>query len=166
MKLRHTHAILFSGFLWLGVGILLLTKGLKHVFLAGKQVLEGSHEGFSLLLMLGRFIDNPQRAVGVLLGCALLIGLFKGRVVLKKTVNRVVSRIRSHPSPIKFNQMYSLSYLIILGSMMLLGMLFKVLPLPLDVKGFIDVAIGMALINGALLYLRAAYSPEFRKSQE
>lgn len=164
MKLRHTNAILFSGFLWIGVGILLLTKGIQYVFLAGKQVFEGSHEGFSLLLLMGRFSDSPQRTVGLFMGCALLIGIFKGRVVLKKTANRVIRRIRSYPSPIKFTQMYSKGYLILLGSMMLLGLLFKILPLPLDVKGFIDVAIGIALINGAIFYLRAAYSPELRKS--
>jgi len=162
MKLRHSHAILFSGFLWIGIGVLLLTKGMQYLALAGKQILEGTHEGFSLLLLMGRLSKNPEQATWMLLGCAFLIGIFKGRVVLKKTVNRVVTRIRSFPSPIKVTQMYSLGYLVLLGGMIFLGVLFKVLSLPLDVKGFIDLIIGVALINGAMLYLRAAYAPTLR----
>jgi hypothetical protein len=40
--------------------------------------------------------------------------------------------------------------------MMMLGMIFRYLPIPIDVRGFIDLAIGSALMNGAMLYFRAA----------
>ena len=40
--------------------------------------------------------------------------------------------------------------------MMGIGMIFKYLPLSVDIKGFIDFTIGAALINGAMLYIREA----------
>lgn len=157
MKLRHSHAILFSGFLWMGVGILLLTKGIQYLVVAGNEVLNGSHQGFSLIRIFGKMGSHPDTGAIILISLALILGFFKGRVILKKSVNRVVERIRSFPSPIPVKNMYTKGYLMLIGGMMLLGMVFKVLPLPLEIKGFIDFTIGTALINGAMLYYRAAY---------
>ncbi len=78
--------------------------------------------------------------------------------VLSKTVRRVVTRISSLPLPIRLKDAYSPAYWILIASMMALGMLFRFLPIPLDIRGIIDVAIGSALINGAMLYFRASRS--------
>ncbi|NGX51181.1 MAG: hypothetical protein K1060chlam2_01042 [Chlamydiae bacterium] len=155
MKLRHSHAIILSGLIWMGVGILLLIKGIQYIILAGNQVLSGTHQGFSLIQFLSRFSKNSEQAALILIAIALMLGFLKGRFVLKRTVNRVVARIRSHPSPLPVKAIYSKGYFILLFGMMLFGMVFKILPLPLDVKGFIDFTIGAALINGAMLYFRA-----------
>lgn len=157
MKIRHVHAILFSGLIWMGVGIFLLTKGIQYLVISGNQVLNNAHQGFSLIHLISRFSKDREQATLILIAIALVLGFFKGRVVMKKVVNRVIERIRSHPSPIPIRKMYSKGYFILLGSMILFGTLLKVLPLPLDVKGFIDFTIGAALINGAMLYVRAVY---------
>ncbi|MBF5059950.1 hypothetical protein [Candidatus Neptunochlamydia vexilliferae] len=159
MKLSHRNAILFSGLLWFGVGILLLTKGIGYLVEGGNAVLAGTHQGFSLIQQMGRFSNDPKQGALILICLALLVGFFKGRVVLKKTVNRIVNRIRSYPSPISLKEMYPKSYFFLIGGMMGMGMVFKFLSLPLDVKGFVDFTIGAALINGAMLYLRAAFAP-------
>ncbi len=159
MKLSHRNAILFSGLLWLGVGILLLTKGIRYLVDAGNTVLTGTHQGFSLIDQMSRFSKDREQAAMMVICLALLLGFFKGRIVLKKTVNRIVNRIRSYPAPISLKEMYPKSYFFLLLGMMGMGMVFKFLPLPLDVKGFIDFTIGAALINGAMLYLRAAFAP-------
>lgn len=159
MKLSHRNAILFSGLLWLGIGILLLTKGIGYLVEGGNGVLTGNHQGFSLIEKMSYFSKDRQQGALILICVALLLGFFKGRVVLKKTVNRIVNRIHSYPSPISLKEMYPKSYFFLIGGMMGMGMLFKVLPLPLDVKGFIDFTIGAALINGAMLYFRAAFTP-------
>ncbi|MGE0198299.1 MAG: hypothetical protein AB7N99_07265 [Simkaniaceae bacterium] len=160
MKLRHSQAILLSGFIWMGVGVLLLTKGIQYLAMAGNQVLTHSQEGFSLIQLFSRFSKDSEQAAFIVIALALLLGFFKGRIVMKKAVHRVVERIRSHPSPIPMKKMYSKGYCLLIGSMMGMGFLFKFLPLPLDVKGFIDFTIGIALINGAMLYVRAASLPE------
>jgi hypothetical protein len=60
----------------------------------------------------------------------------------------------SHPLHLK--DLFPLSYLAIIGSMMMLGMLLKFLPISHDIRGFIDLAVGSALINGAFLYFKQA----------
>ncbi len=143
----------------MGIGILLLIKGRQYLIDGGNTVINGTEQGFSLIGKISQYTKSPELAALILICAALLIGFFKGRVVFKRTVNRVVARIRSQPSPVQLNSIYSKGYLLLIGGMMLLGMSFKYLPLPLDVKGFVDFAVGSALINGAMLYFRAAIAP-------
>jgi len=157
---RHRFAIVLSGLIWMGVGIFLLHKGLHYLVAAGQAVFNQTHEGFSLILLIGSMTGSPEKGAMILLCLGLVLGFIKGRFVLKKTVSRIVNRIRSFPSPLSIKQLYPKGYYIILFSMMLMGFLFKFLPLPLDVKGFVDFTVGIALINGAMLYFRAAFVPE------
>lgn len=101
-----------------------------------------------------------------LMGVSLFIGFIKGRFVLRRTVLRVSSRILSLPLPIRIKDVYSLSYVCLIGSMMGLGVVFRFVPLPLDVKGMIDVAVGAALIQGALFYFRLIYDSDCRAQSQ
>jgi len=159
MKLRHSHAIILSGVVWMAVGILLLTRGIQYLVIAGNQVIGGTHQGFSLIQFFSRFSKDTEQAALIVIVLALVLGFIKGRFVLKKTVNRVVNRIHSYPSPIPLTKIYSKGYFILLFSMAFIGMAFKILPIPTDIKGFIDFAIGAALINGSMLYYRSALTP-------
>ena len=49
--------------------------------------------------------------------------------------------------------------------MIALGCSFRFTPLPIDVKGVMDSIVGVALINGAMLYFRAALTYRRIKSQ-
>lgn len=158
MKLRHSHAILLSALVWMGIGTLLLIKGLQYLTLMGNKVLSGTHQGFSLIQQAGRLTSHSEQGAMIVVVAALLLGFFKGRIILKKTVHRTVSRIKSHPSPVPITSIYSKGYLFLIGGMMCLGFIFKILPLPLDVKGFIDLTIGVALTNGGMLYIRALFA--------
>ena len=137
--MKHAHWILFSGLLWLAMGLFLLTKGFNLLTLhAGKS-------GVVMLLVL-----------------AFLIGYMKGRFVFAKTVNRITKRILSLPLPISFAKVYPPIYWVLIGSMGLLGMVFRYLS-P-EVRGFADVAVGSALFYGALLYFQAAYQTASQQS--
>ncbi|MCB1072194.1 MAG: hypothetical protein H7A41_06425 [Chlamydiales bacterium] len=160
MRLNTRNAILLSGALWMGIGILLLTKGIRYLVDGGNAVINGTQEGFSLIKKLTEYTKNPEQAALILICGGLLIGFFKGRVILKKSVNRVVDRIQSQPSPLPIKRLFSKGYLFLIGGMMCMGMIFKFLPLPLDIKGLIDFTIGTALINGAMLYFRAAFASQ------
>jgi len=159
-KLSKKNAILLSGAVWMGIGVLLLTKGILYLEDARIAVSNWTQEGFSLIKKLTEYTKNPEQAALILICGALFVGFFKGRVVLKRSVNRVVDRIRSQPAPLSLKNIYSKGYLFLIGGMMCMGMAFKYLPLPLDVKGFIDFAVGAALINGSMLYFRAAFTPQ------
>ena len=85
---------------------------------------------------------------------ALSLGYFKGRVMLAPSVTKQVARIRSLPTPASLKYLYGKNYLILIAVMVLLGILLRILPIALDTRGFVDVVIGSALINGSMLYFR------------
>ncbi|MDJ0652314.1 MAG: hypothetical protein QNJ27_04850 [Simkaniaceae bacterium] len=163
-NLSKKNAILLSGALWIGVGVLLLIKGIWYLKDARITVINGTQKGFSLIKKLTEFTNNLEQAILILLCGALFIGFFKGRVILKRSVNRVVNRIRSQPSPLFLKNIYSKGYLFLVGGMMCTGMVCKYLPFPLDVKGFVDFTVGAALINGSVLYFRAAFTPQTKNT--
>ena len=124
--MKHRGWIICSGLIWVLIGTWLLYKGL-------------------------RLTSTPW-----IIACGLLIGFLKGRFVFPKTVQRVVGRIEALSLPIRFSQVYTPAYWMLIAGMMSLGMLFRFLPVPVDVRGLVDIAIGSALVNGATLYFRAA----------
>lgn len=90
----------------------------------------------------------------LLFGLALFLGCLKGELILQKTAKRIVGQICSLSSPISFKKVYPLSYWLLILSMVALGFLCRYLPD--EVRGFIDIAIGSALMYGARLYFRAS----------
>ena len=142
MRIKHWMIILFSGSIWFVIGAGLMFKGLRLI-VYGNGTFAGS----------GDFFSHQMRAV-LLISIGLLIGFIKGRFILIKTIKRLVTRILSLSSPIKLRKVYSPAYFILIGGMMALGMLMNVLPISLEIRGLIDVAIGSALINGAMIFLR------------
>ncbi len=151
MRIGHVAGISFSGILWLIIGCFLTFKGV--VFL-GLTIMSEKIDPLMRLLM--KITPNRERAGLVLIFSALVIGLFKGRVVLAKTVMRQVKRLMMISHPLYLKDLFPLSYLAIIGSMMMLGMLLKFLPITHDIRGFVDLAVGSALINGAFLYFKQA----------
>lgn len=155
MRLSPVVAILLSGGLWLVAGLMLLIKGLNLVTLA--LYAEKFGVASALIPHLARLTGSSETGAVVLIAIGLLIGLFKGRFVLIKSVRRVVHRILSLPAPLKIGQIYSWSYLALIGGMILLGISLRFIGLSPDIHGMIDVAIGSALINGAMIYFRCAF---------
>jgi hypothetical protein len=133
------------------VGSYLMVKGLRWVALAMV-----SREASPLIQWLSTLAGSIQQGALVLICVALFVGFIKGRMVLSKTVRRVTLRLKSERSPIHFTRAYDRKYYIILGSMVGLGLAFRFLPIAFEIRGAIDVTIGSALINGAMLYLREA----------
>ena len=134
LKCSHQTLVYLSGLIWLAVWIFLLRLGLG--------------------LLLGESLESlTLTLVGV---SAFVIGYFKGRYVLGKSATRGIDRIRQMPNPTSIGNIYSLKYYLLLGGMILLGISIKYLGLPNAVRGFVDIAIGMALLTGALIYFRHA----------
>lgn len=147
--------IVVSGLIWFVIGFFLLSKGIN----LSVYSLTASYSPF--LSFLSNFTKSPEQSVLLLISLALLLGYIKGRFVLLKTVKRVVSRILSLQEPVKATQVYSKNYLFLIFFMVLIGFSIRYLPVAQDIRGFIDLTIGSALMNGALLYFRFAYA--FRK---
>lgn len=163
LKLSHTTLIILSGLVWLAVGCFLLPLGLNFIVSAILKDNLLTHSR-PILDTLAPLVDGLEPAALVLIALALLVGYFKGRYVFKKTVDQSVSRILSMPNPAPLHHLYTMKYYILLGAMVFLG--FIVRYMPLDVRGFVDVTIGAALINGAMLYFRAAFNAYQRAPQK
>ena len=133
MRLNPVSAIVLSGFSWLAIALLLLSKGLTFLL--------NEAEGWPLFGLI---------SLGV------LVGFFKGRFVLSKSVNRVVERILSFSGPVLLSQIYSKGYCFLILGMMALGMCMKWLPISPLIRGTVDVGVGTALMQGALFYFTAA----------
>lgn len=152
---NHRSLIIFSGAIWFVVGSFLLQLGLRLLM----GTLEPEATFSSMLTFVSFRMGSLENAVILLITLGLIIGFFKGRFVLGKSVKRLVSRIRSFQQPTPISKIYTPAYYILLGSMMMIGMLIKYFQVPDDIRGTVDVAIGAALINGSMLYFRAAFSP-------
>jgi hypothetical protein len=152
-KMSHAALIALSGVIWLAVGAALLPLGLNFLV---ASILKDNLATLShpLINLLSPLVGGVDIAVLSLIALGLFIGHFKSRTIFAKTVNKSVERIRSLPNPAPLSRLYNKKYYLLLGSMVFVG--FVVRLAPLDVRGFIDVAIGSALINGAIAYFRAA----------
>lgn len=154
-KVSHTVLIALSGLIWLAIGCFLLPMGLNFIV---ESLLQENYatQSHPVLTALAPFVGGGESAALMWIALALAIGFFKGRIVFGKTVQRSVNRILSLPNPVHLSKIYPWQYYLLLGSMVLLGVLVRFLPL--DIRGGVDVIIGSALINGAMLYFRQAFA--------
>lgn len=152
LKVNHKALILLSGAVWMIAGCGLLYLGL-HLMIDGLQ----ARAEVPLLSSLGPFLGGIEQVALFLIVFGLFIGYMKGRYVLGRAAKKGIHRIRTLPEPADISSIYSKQYYLLLGAMVLLGMSIKWLGLPNDVRGFVDVAIGSALINGAMCYFRECY---------
>ncbi|MFA6916649.1 MAG: hypothetical protein WC222_09650 [Parachlamydiales bacterium] len=162
MKLSHKQLIILSGTIWFLVGVFLLNIGLKLLLNPLAEPYLANKEAF--MSSFGQMIGGNETAVIVTIVLALVIGFMKGRFVLGKSARQGVSRILSFPNPTSISNVYGYKYYILLGFMIGLGVLIKVLDIPTDIRGWIDTAIGAALINGAMIYYNYAWQLKSQKS--
>lgn len=151
-KVSHTTLIVISGLIWLGVGCLLLSLGLNFLV---ASFLKDQTSAHPLLDLVAPYLGGVEQSALFLVVVGLLIGYLKCRYIFSKTVQKGVDRILQLPNPVSISQIYTKKYYILLGSMMVLGFLVKFVAL--DIRGTVDIIIGAALINGAMLYFRRAF---------
>ena len=155
MKLNRKTLVILSGTLWLLVGISLLQLGLGY--LVGSTVPESTFANSAILLPVLSGMTNGAENAAIFVVClSLAVGYSKGRFVLAKTVKRVVGRLEPLKGKVPVSAVFGPGYLALIGFMMGLGMMMKFLGVPADLRGGIDVAVGSALIHGAILYFRSA----------
>lgn len=153
MKFSHRTLILVSGGLWLAVGLYLLPLGIRFL-------VESSRSGAShlyLLESLSALGVSMESAALISIALGLAVGYGKSKAIFSKVVQRGVAHIRSLPKQASLTAVYTKKYVALLGIMIFLGVAMRWSPL--DIRGFVDVFVGSALINGAVLYFRRAFEP-------
>ncbi|MCP5507301.1 MAG: hypothetical protein H7A37_03240 [Chlamydiales bacterium] len=156
-RMSHKSLIFISGCLWIAVGMFLLPRGLKLLVAGSVPARYFDSLPYPLLDYLSPMVGGIETAAVIIIAVALVIGYLKARFVLSKTVKRVVTRVLSLPNPVAFTAIYGKGYLLLIASMMGLGFVIRYTGVPDDVRGLINVAIGSALINGGLIYLRCGF---------
>ncbi|MCC5832958.1 MAG: hypothetical protein JJU12_07960 [Chlamydiales bacterium] len=164
MKFKHRTLIMIAGLVWFAIGISLLILGVRFILETMRTpiVLPGK---FSLLEIASTFISDRSNAVVLLLTFGLLLGFLKGRMVLGKTANRQVERILTLPNPANLKHLYTKAHYLLIALMIGLGVSLRHLPISLDTRGVVDVAVGSALMNGAMLYFRSAANYKYLKTK-
>ncbi len=162
LRVRHPLLIAISGLIWLGIGIMLLSMGTNFLIASALDANQTLYHPF--LQFLAKFTGSLEQSMMVILALGLGVGLLKGRLIFSKTVNRSVKRILSLPNPTSILNIYEKKYYFLLLGMVLLGFLARLTPQ--DIRGFIDVAVGAALIQGAILYFRQAISQFLLKASD
>jgi hypothetical protein len=153
MRISPFSALILSFASWLSIGIFLLYKGLRILVDLAAMGSESS-----LMTKLGKIAGGHEQAVLCYIFIALFLGFIKGRFVLSKTVNRLTDRLFALGRNVSLSEIYPRMYFLLIGSMILLGISLKWLPIAPEVRGVVDVAVGSSLINGSLQYLRMAFS--------
>lgn len=158
MNFKQSTLIILSGLVWLAVGGFLLTLGLN--LLVG-----GTYNGqlpgpYPWMEGLTPLLGSAEYAAVALIALGMFIGHFKGRYVLARSAHKGALHIRKLSDPAPLHQMYPLKNYILIALMMGLGMSIKALGIPSDIRGFIDVAVGSALIHGAMAYFKCLWTTE------
>jgi len=156
MKFSHATLVYISGAVWMLVGIFLLQLGLNLILGATEEASILSTR--PLMQFFHGFLGSYQQAGIVLVALSLYIGFLKGKHVLRKTAEKNIKNLVQYPNPTSLSKVYGVKYCMLLAAMVALGMLIKYAGLPHDIRGFIDVAVGAALIQGAVCYFRSGYS--------
>jgi hypothetical protein len=154
LRFKHSTLVSIAGALWMIMGIFLMNMGLRLI--AEKSVIVGFTDETSLLKTLSNVFGGLQQAAVALIGLGLMIGYMKGRFVLAKTVAKMVARLKSFEEPVSLYRLYSPKFYLLILIMISMGALFRIFEVPSDIRGLIDLAVGAALINGAVLYFKYA----------
>jgi hypothetical protein len=155
LKVSHSTLVYISGAIWLAVGFFLLQLGLR-LMLAPSNLLESS--SVPLLSSLKTMAGGIYEAAVALIAISLFIGFLKGKHILRKSARQGVERIRTLPNPTELYYIYNAKYYILLAIMIGLGASMRFLGIPNDIRGGVDIAIGAALINGAVEYFKLGFS--------
>lgn len=149
-SLSHKSLIALSGAVWFAVGLYLMPLGIGFIL----ESIKGVSLNTPVINLLEKLSLTGEMAALFLLVASLALGYFKSKMIFSKAVDRGVTHIKSLPNPSPFWAVYTPKYLLLLAGMVLLGLSLKWFSVPLDIRGFVDVTIGAALLNGAVLYFR------------
>lgn len=151
IKLNHSTLIFISGIIWLVIGCFLFSLGINFIVDALDQ--EGA---VPVLEKLSLKMKLETTIVAILwIVFAVLVGWIKGYYILSRSVKKGVDHILALPNPAPLIHIYKKGTYLLIGGMMLLGYILRFASW--DIRGGTDVAVGFALIQGAILYFRQAF---------
>jgi hypothetical protein len=155
MYCKQRTLLFIAGSIWFGMGLYLMIIGMGFLEVS---IAPDTHA--PLLSALEDTVGSRDVTVVLLVALALVVGQIKGRTILTKAALRQADRILSLPEPTHIKNLYTGRCYLLIAIMMGLGMGMKYFGVPLDIRGAIDVTVGVALIQGAVaFYKQTATAP-------
>lgn len=149
LLINRSTLLSMSGIIWFCIGSMLLNLGIN-------LMLEAAIEATPTLLPKISALMGITWVTLSLVSIALLVGYLKGKFLLIKTVKKETSRILSLPDPVKLKNLYHKNYIFLIVIMISLSLFIKISNISMTIRALIDIAIGSALLQGAIFYLRYA----------
>ena len=149
MKLSHRQCLVAAGLIWCVVGVYLTQLGAKLLVAAIDL-----NTAF-LLPLYSSLVPDRSMAVVILFFLAIAIGQLKAKYILSKSVHRMLNRLEKLPEPCSLFEAWGKPYIYLIVAMMGLGMAMRFFSVAPDLRGFIDVAVGLALLQASFSYFRA-----------
>lgn len=146
--MRPKYGFFLAGVMWLGIGLLLLSRGLNYL-----KLLMANHDTFVLFDSIGAKAISTDMKSYALVSLGIVMGFFKAHLTLKKMVEKNFVRI-SNMDKVSLFKIYPLNSWLIIFFMMGMGMSLRLLPIPRDIYSLILIAVGSALIQGGIFYFR------------
>jgi hypothetical protein len=138
--------IAWIGVVWMAVGLGLAYRGMTLL----KTAIDAPEQAPFLRLLMG--LGGFEAGVLLLVALSLIVGLVKGRFVLRKAAARLVGQAQLGPQ--QFRKALLTRSLPLVLLMMGLGMALRFLGTPPDIRGVIDLAVGSALAQGGVAFVR------------
>lgn len=151
-KAKHTTFHQLAGLIWLCVGFSLMSVGIRYLMESVNDVQSASF----VMRFLSPIAGGREQAACILIAFGLFIGYLKVRYVLQKAILRLSSKILTLPNPAHAKLVFEFRYFALVAVMMGIGLLMKLLAVPPDIRGLIDVGVGSALLSGSLHFFKIA----------
>lgn len=154
MKFEKHSLITIVGMVWFIVGLALLFSGLEMIFLI--DFLQGQTFTPLINILMYAFTGAIIPSIIVICLVGLLLGYVKSKWALVRMIGKTMERIYPLSGLVRISNLYRLHEALLVIAVITLSRVIKIFPIPLDVQGVINIAIGSALINGAVIYFRFA----------
>lgn len=150
MTCKRKTLLFTAGTIWFAIGLYLMLLGMRFL----ETSLAPNSISPCIDFLQASLNTSRDIAVVAIVATALALGQVKGRTVLTKAAIRESDRILMLPEPAPIKHLYSKRFYILMVVMMSLGISLKLFDVPLDIRGGIDLLIGVALIQGAVTYFK------------
>jgi hypothetical protein len=154
LRFKPQSLIFLSGIPFFLAGFMLIRKGLGFISEAVRLLTHLPSTPLPLANFANSFWGDETTLSLFLIVPALFIGLFKGRKIIVPSVQQNLTRLLSLSNDAPLTALYDKKRWIVLCVMMTIGMLMNVLSIPFDIRGVINLAVGVALLQGGVASLR------------
>lgn len=152
MKLKKKYQIILLALIWFSAGVFLLRKG---IYLSMMGLTDESKLSF-LHRSLASFLPDSLQIGLLFIVLGLFLGNMKAKKVFRKVIDRILKSLEAYQEQAPLSAIFNIRFFLLIIIMMTLGWLLNVLNFPTDIRAIVNVTIGSALMQAAIMLYRAS----------